>query len=129
MKRTLHKILLVEDDEDIRTIAQIALEDIGGFTVQYCCSGIDALQRINDFQPDLIVLDVMMPEMDGPTTLAKLQQAPQGLQIPVVFMTAKAQAQEIAYYRSLGVVDVITKPFDPLTLAQTLHQCWEKYYG
>lgn len=128
MPQILNKILLVEDEEDIRTIAQIALEEIGKFTVQYCGSGKEALERVETFKPDLILLDVMMPGMDGLTVLQKLRKKPDFVHIPVVFMTAKVQANEITQYRVLGAADVITKPFDPLTLAQTLREIWKKQH-
>lgn len=121
------KILYAEDEEDIRTIAKIALEDIGGFTVKYCKNGKEALEAIDEFQPDLLLLDVMMPEMDGPTTLEKLRDKPQFKNIPAIFMTAKIQPNEIIHYQGMGVVDVITKPFDPMKLADSIRITWDKY--
>lgn len=125
----LKKILYVEDEPDIRTIAQIALEDIGGFTVKFCSSGKEALEQAEAFEPDLLLLDVMMPGMDGPTTLQALRKKPTLTNAPAIFMTAKAQTAEIAEYRKLGVLDVIVKPFDPMSLAETLQDCWKKYHG
>lgn len=119
--------MYVEDDPDIQSIATMALESIGGFAVTVCSSGHEALSTIaNGAQPDLILLDVMMPEMDGPTTLAALRALPQTASTPTIFMTAKAQPHEIAHLKALGALDVIAKPFDPMLLAQQIRQVWEK---
>lgn len=120
----LQRILYVEDEPDIRTIAQVALESVGGFMVRICASGEEALRELDAFAPDLILLDVMMPGMDGPTTLKLLQEKPGFEQTPVVFMTAKVQPAEIAQFKSLGALDVIPKPFDPMTLAEQIRQIW-----
>lgn len=125
----LKKILYAEDEEDIRAIAQIALEDIGGFTVKYCTNGQEALSAAQTFIPDLILLDVMMPLKDGLSTLRELRQIQKFSSIPAVFMTAKIQAQEIEEYKKMGVVDVIPKPFDPLELANKLNIIWIQYHG
>ena len=111
------KILYVEDEPDIQTIAQIALETVGGFTVKVCSSGEEALQEVDGFAPDIILLDVMMPGMDGLETFQKLRQRPRHASLPVVFMTARVQADEIQHYRDQGAVDVIAKPFDAMTLS------------
>src|SRR3990167_7830853 len=125
----LNKILLAEDEADIRTIAKIALEDIGKFTVSYCVSGNDALKKAPDFLPDLILLDVMMPGLDGVSTFKALRALAEFKDTPIVFMTAKVQANEIAFYLQLGALDIIFKPFDPLTLAEHLRTLWKKHYG
>src|SRR5689334_11007150 len=122
--KELRKILYAEDEEDIRVIAQIALEDIGGFTVTYCSTGLKVMEAAKEFIPDLILLDVMMPGMDGPTTLRELRKMPAFLEIPAIFMTAKIQSKEIEDYKSIGAIDVITKPFDPMTLAATIKNSW-----
>ena len=121
----LTHILYVEDDPDIQFIARMALEKVGGFTLAICSSGTEALQKLKTYQPQLILLDAMMPDMDGPTTLLALRQLPQLQETPVLFMTAKVQEQEIKGFKALGAVDVITKPFDPMTLASKLNQIWE----
>ena len=126
--KKLKTILYAEDEEDIRVIAQIALEDIGGFSVQYCANGIEALDVARSFVPDLLLLDVMMPEKDGPTTLLELRNMSEFTSVPVIFMTAKIQANEIESYKKLGAIDVITKPFDPLTLADLIKKAWETYH-
>jgi two-component system OmpR family response regulator len=102
------------------------LEDIGGFTVEYCSSGQEVLDVAEKFQPDLLLLDVMMPGMDGPTTLTKLRDMPELATVPAIFMTAKIQLQEVAEYKAMGVVEVIGKPFDPMTLAETITKYWNQ---
>jgi two-component system OmpR family response regulator len=119
------KILYVEDEPDIQAIAKIALETIGGFTVRICSSGREALETIGEFNPDCILLDVMMPGMDGPATLKALRQLPGFATTPVVFMTAKVQPREVAEFKALGALDMIAKPFNPMTLASTLRQILE----
>lgn len=123
----LNKILYVEDERDIQTVVQIALENVGGFTLKPCFSGVEAINSAAEFNPDLLLLDVMMPEMDGPATLLKLKQIPALENTPVIFMTAKVQPDEIEYLKSLGAIDVIPKPFDPMTLANQITSIWEKH--
>ena len=124
-KPPLHRILLVDDEADIRTVARLALEAVGGFEVRECPSGLAAPQTVADYQPQLILMDVMMPVQDGPETLKVLRTTPGLPPTPVVFMTAKVQPQEVSALRSLGALDVIAKPFDPMTLAQTVRQIWD----
>ncbi|PUA27519.1 MAG: hypothetical protein B0W54_13190 [Cellvibrio sp. 79] len=124
MTRELTRILYVEDDPDIQAIAMMVLETISGFTVEACSCGSDALQKAVAFNPDLILLDVMMPGMDGPETLKGLRGFPELETTPVVFMTAKVQPQEVQAYLGMGAVGVIAKPFDPMTLAQELRDIW-----
>jgi CheY-like chemotaxis protein len=126
MNKTLQRVLYVEDDADIRTIALLALETVGALEVKACASGAEALEAAKEFEPDLLLLDVMMPGMDGPTTLAGLRKLPGTEKVPVVFMTAKVQASEVAHYQSLGAVGVITKPFDPMTLASQVDELWRR---
>ena len=121
---TLQKILLVEDDPDIRTIAEMSLQAVGGFTVRACASGEEALAAVEAFAPDLVVLDVMMPGMDGPSVLAELKRRPPTAGVPVVFLTAKAQQDEIDRLKTLGARDVIAKPFDPMKLADQVRAIW-----
>ncbi|MCS6889373.1 response regulator [Chloroflexus sp.] len=124
----LNKILFVEDDPDIQMVAQLALEAVGGYTVQMCSSGAEALAVAEQFAPDLILLDVMMPGMDGPTTLAELRKKPTLAQTPVIFMTARVQRHEIEQYLALGAADVISKPFDPMTLSTQVADIWKRAY-
>ena len=115
------KLLYVEDEADIREIAEFALED-EGFEIEFCESGEEALQKAVDFQPDVILLDVMMPGMDGPTTLLNLREIPGLENTPIIFLTAKVQANEIESFLQLGAIDVIPKPFDPMALADQITQ-------
>ena len=124
--RILKRVLFVEDDPDIRTVARISLERVGGFTVLGCSSGTEALERVREFDPDLILLDVMMPGMDGLETLEALRLLPAFREVPVVFMTAKAQAEEVVQYREAGAADVISKPFDPMALPATVREIWSR---
>ena len=111
------KVLYVEDDPDIRAVAEIALQDVGGFTTAICQSGTEALERAPGFKPELILLDVMMPGMDGPSTLQALRKLSGLDTVPVIFMTARLQKSEIEEYRALGALGVIPKPFDPMNLS------------
>jgi two-component system OmpR family response regulator len=120
MAAALDKILYVEDDPDIQAIAVMVLDAISGFTLEACSSGNEALSKAVAFNPDLILLDVMMPGMDGPETLHALRKLPELANTPVVFMTAKVQPQEVSGYLDLGAVGVIAKPFDPMTLADEI---------
>jgi two-component system OmpR family response regulator len=120
----LQKILYVEDDDDIRAVAELALETVGGFSVKSCSSGQEAIAAAPGFAPELILLDVMMPGMDGPSTFHALREIPAFSDTPVVFMTAKVQTEEVALYREMGAVDVIPKPFDPMTLADQIREIW-----
>lgn len=126
MTQELTRILYIEDDPDIQAIAIMVLETISGFTLETCNCGGDALEKAVVFNPDLVLLDVMMPGMDGPETLKGLRNFPELANTPVVFMTAKVQPQEVEGYLNLGAVGVIAKPFDPMTLAQQLRDIWAK---
>lgn len=118
----LNKILHVEDEPDIQEIARLALETIGGFTVETCSSGQEALEGVSAFRPDLILLDVMMSGMDGPTTLGELRKLPETAKTPIIFMTAKVQSGEIDQFKGMGAIDVIAKPFDPTTLSDQIRE-------
>lgn len=122
----VQRILYVEDEPDIQTIAKIALETVGGFTVKVCSSGSEALECVSAFAPDLVLMDVMMPEMDGPTTLTKLRELPETRETPVIFMTAKVQPDEVAHFKSLGAIEVIAKPFDPMSLSDQVRSAWRE---
>ena len=123
----LQKILYVEDDADIRKIVSMSLEMVGDYTVAACGSCADALDVVDDFDPDLLLLDVMMPDVDGPTTLSRLRRRASAADAPAVFITAKVQAGDMAQYKRLGVFDVIVKPFDPLDLSDRIGQIWQDY--
>ena len=121
----LQRILYVEDEPDIQAVAELALETVGGYTVKTCASGEEAVRDAEGFAPDLILLDVMMPGMDGPSTLEALRGIPALAEVPVAFMTAKVQPSEIEHYKSLGARDVIAKPFDPMALSDQVRRIWQ----
>ncbi len=118
------RILYVEDEDDIRMVAQIAL-DGDGFELLTCSSGQEALAKAGELHPDVLLLDVMMPGMDGPTTLSKLREIPHLAETPAIFMTAKVQPSEVKQLKDLGALDVIAKPFDPMGLADQLRSILE----
>lgn len=121
---TLSRILYVEDEPDIRFVAQMALQAVGGFTVIACTSGQEALNAAPQARADLLLLDVMMPGMDGPSTLKALREIPATAHTPVIFMTAKVQAAEVKLYKELGALEVIPKPFDPMELSAQIQLIW-----
>lgn len=110
------KILLIDDEADIRKIAKLSLEAVGKHTVVLAANAQEGLALAASQRPELIILDVMMPGMDGVSTLAALRKDPALAAIPVIFMTAKVQRAETEHYTKLGAVGVIGKPFDPMTL-------------
>jgi two-component system OmpR family response regulator len=118
----MNRLLHVEDEPDIQVVAKLALEAVGGFTLETASSGREALSKALSFAPELILLDVMMPGMDGPATLRELRNFPGSCDIPVIFMTAKVQSQEVEKYKSMGAIGVIAKPFDPMTLADEVRK-------
>lgn len=111
------KILIIDDEDDLRHIARVALERIGGMHVVEASSGLEGVCAARTHRPDAILLDVMMPDVDGPSTLALLRTEAATAEIPVIFLTAKVLPSEIERLRALGARGVITKPFPPLTLA------------
>lgn len=122
----LNHVLHVEDDPDIRAIAELALVTVGGLGITQCASGTECLAAVEERIPDLILLDVMMPDMDGPEILRQLRRLPGMDDVPAVFMTAKCQPDEISRYQALGAIGVIPKPFDPLTLADQMRRLWDQ---
>ena len=114
------RVLHVDDEPDIREVVEISLGLDPNFAVRGCASGNEALAAAAEWSPNLILLDVMMPGMDGPATLKHLRQSPETAAIPVVFMTARAQPRELEHFVSLGAEGVIAKPFDPMTLAASV---------
>jgi len=123
----LKKVLYVEDEPDIRSVAEIALSGLGGLEVETCSSGYDAPAAIKRFGPDLVLLDVMMPGMDGPSTLAALRADASIPPVPVAFMTARTLPDEVQHYLKLGAIGVISKPFDPLKLADEVRTLWARH--
>ena len=122
--KALQRILYVEDETDIQMVAEIALNEVGGFTVKTCSSGEEALREAEAFAPDLLLLDVMMPGMDGPSTLAALRRLPSLAETPAIFMTAKVQPSEVDHLKSIGALAVIAKPFDPMALAEQVRSVY-----
>jgi len=114
------RVLYVDDEADIREIVGLSLGLDPDITVEIASSGAEALTAVQAQLPDLILLDVMMPDMDGPTTLFRLRERAESREIPVVFMTARAQRREIERFKTLGALGVIAKPFDPISLASDL---------
>lgn len=110
-------VLVVDDDELLREVAKAALELVGGWRVTTASSGAEARRRAADEQPDAILMDVMMPGLDGPATVSGLRADLSTQDIPVVFLTAKVPSEDLAEWRRLGLAGVIPKPFDPMTLA------------
>jgi two-component system OmpR family response regulator len=125
---SLSRVMYVEDEPDIRAIAKLALEAVGGLVVELCSSGQEALQKAPLFKPDLILLDVMMPGMDGPSTLEALRKQNGTESLPIAFMTAKVQSTEIQRYTDMGAIGVIAKPFDPMQLANTVKRLWMEHH-
>ena len=117
---------MAEDDPDIRTVLELTLATSGRFRPTLVPSGREALELAPALEPDLILLDVMMPGLDGPATLKALRAEPATRDISVVFLTARAQPHELRSYREQGVVDVIIKPFDPLTLVDSILAIWSR---
>lgn len=111
------RVLYVDDEPDIREIAKISLDLDEGMVVETAASGKAALDLAARWRPDVILLDVMMPDLDGPSTLAELRKVAETRDIPVIFITARTQSHEIERFRALGAAAVISKPFDPMLLA------------
>jgi len=112
-----HRILIIDDEADIREVAALSLETLAGWEVMVASSGAQGLARAAAYQPDAILLDVMMPGMDGPTTFKELRKNPVTSHIPVLLLTAKVQASDQHLFANLDVAAVLVKPFDPLMLA------------
>ena len=121
---SLQRILLADDEPDVLEVSRIALETVGGFEVAVCDSGAELLRRLPDFSPDLIIIDVMMPDMAGPEVLARVRQVPGFGETPVVFLTGMINSNELKNLRNSGAADVILKPFDPMTLADRIGGVW-----
>lgn len=125
---SLERVLYIEDEEDIRIVADIALKTIGGLDTRCCASGPEGLATLETFPAQLILLDVMMPGMDGPSVLSEIRNNEQYQNTPVVFITAKVQADEVDQLLSLGANAVISKPFEPMDMAQKLKDIWEDFH-
>lgn len=127
MSKPLKSILYVEDDLHVRTTAKLVLEVLGKFEVRECSSGREALAAARDFMPDLILLDVMMPEIDGLATLEMLRRMPHLTEVPAMFVTGCTSEEDIRRYLQVGAIGVIPKPVIPLRLTGQLHSLWEQH--
>lgn len=116
------RVLIIDDEDDIRQVAALSLETVAGWDVIVASSGAQGIQRAQEHQPDAILLDVMMPGMDGPTTFRELRKNPATAKIPVLLLTAKVQGPDQRRFADLGVEAVLLKPFDPLTLSTQMEQ-------
>jgi len=129
VSETLQKILYVEDEADIQKVAKLALETVGGYDVMICGSGAEALEKAPGYDPDILLLDVMMPGIDGPDTLLALWKIGALKNTPAIFLTAKAMPSEVERYQEMGTLGVIAKPFDPMGLADKVRSIWETRDG
>lgn len=120
----LKKILYAEDEVDVQTVVELTIQTMSDYQIKICNNGKELLDLVDEYNPDLILLDVMMPEMDGPTTFKNLQENPKTKNIPIIFMTAKAQVHEVEKFKETGALGVITKPFDPMTLCDEIQEIW-----
>lgn len=126
MTKKLKRILYIDDDEDILIIAKLALEKIGGFCVQTYKDGTEIVSYAEKFKPDVILLDVMMPVINGSSALELIKKNDSLKDIPVIFMTAKERSGELSHYLSTGVAGIIPKPFDPMSLSNEISILWRQ---
>lgn len=129
MKGQLNSILCIDDDPDILEIARMCFEMVGGFKITCCNSGAEGIARAKEIKPDLILVDMMMPEMDGIATLKEIHKHQDLNKTPVVFMTARIQPSEVKEYLALGAAGVVSKPFDPMKISIEIQSIWEKFDG
>lgn len=116
----MRRILIIDDEDDIREVAALSLESVAGWEIITARSGAEGIETAKAEKPDAILMDVMMPAMDGPTTFKEMQKVPEISSIPVVLLTAKVQGVDQRRFAGLGVAAVLFKPFDPLTLAEQM---------
>ncbi len=121
------KVLYAEDDPGIQAVAKVALGQLGGYDLRICNSGEELLEALANFAPDLILLDFMMPGMDGLQTLQHLQRRPDARKIPVIFITARGQATDVNQIMQAGALGIIQKPFDPMTLGSRINKLWKQH--
>ncbi len=126
MAESLIRVLCIDDDEDILVVAAMALEDVGGLSVLTSTEGADAVALAEEYNPDLILLDYMMPGLDGPSTMAAVRAVPALDKIPIAFMTARVRPEELKRYIEAGASGVVPKPFDPMTLADDIRLILEQ---
>ena len=129
MAQSLARVLCVDNDPDMRALLEFALGDVGGLQVAVCASGAEAIERAARFSPDLMLLDDVMPGMDGPTTLHNLRLIKTLSDVPALFLTATEAASELERRVRAQGAGVLTKPFDPMTLAATVRAAWERAHG
>lgn len=125
MTKDLKHILCIDDESSILEITTLCLETVGLYKVTACQCGNEGIRTAIEVQPDLILIDVMMPDMDGTTALLKLKENHKTESIPVIFMTARVQPDEIDNYKNSGAIGVIAKPFDPMTLSDEIAEIWQ----
>lgn len=126
MNKPLKRIICIDDEDDILQVASMCLETIGGYEVTVCHNGEQGVKKALEIIPDLIMIDVMMPGLDGPATLEKIRMHDMLDGIPIVFMTARVQPGEVEEYLQLGAASVVAKPFDPMTLAKEVQAIWKR---
>ncbi len=129
MTKALKNVLCIDDDQDILQVAQMCLETVAGFDVTCIDSGIRAVKEAAQINPDIILLDVMMPGMDGPSTLLKLRQIPELEKTPIIFMTARVQDKEVEEYLALGANGVVSKPFDPMLISEQIYSVYDNFHA
>lgn len=129
MAENLTKIMYVEDEEYLRQIVEMALERVGGFNITTCASGTDALALLDEVQPDLILLDVRLPGMTGQALLTEIRKRDDFKATPVIYVTASVMYEELDEYRNSDAIDVISRPFDPMTLSDRIREVWERHHG
>lgn len=127
--RELKKILYAEDEPDVQTIVELTIQTMSNYEIKICNNGKKLMECVEEYNPDLILLDVMMPEMDGPTTFKNLQANENTKHIPVVFVTAKAQVHEVEAFKEIGSWGVITKPFKVMELCDDIQTIWDSKNG
>jgi two-component system OmpR family response regulator len=120
----LNRVCYVEDDEDIQRIVRLSLERVGKMTVEVVSDPMVAIERITAFKPELVMLDWMMPGMDGPALFKKMREVPETRNLPVVFITAKASQRELDELKTMGALGTISKPFSPKDLPDQLRALW-----
>ena len=125
--KDLLKVLLIEDDPDTQIIVKTVLEDMNNLDVIACSSGQEGLRKVHSFKPDLVLLDIRLPDIDGLDTLRALRAQKETAEVPVIFMTA--HPPKMSDYRELGVLHVISKPFDPIVLSLAIETVWKQRFG
>lgn len=128
MSAELRTVFCVDDEPDVLSVAQMCLETVGEFQVVTASSGTEAITKVVATKPDAILLDVMMPQMDGPATLKALRSMPELARVPIIFMTARIRPGEVDEYTALGADGVVAKPFDPMELSNQIRAIWERFH-